>query len=124
MPRPFSGYERVERVAGLHVGEVRPRAEHAQRPQLAAVLVRDDVVGIVGAGALVAEAAEDLARQQPRRGGAVGAVGVPVRALEHLGQIVFESAGVRSPDGRRVVAPGSMSMWRGSTVVMNVSTWL
>ena len=52
------GDEHVERVAGLHVDEVRPRAEDLQRAQLAAMLVRDDVVGIVGARAVIAEPAE------------------------------------------------------------------
>jgi hypothetical protein len=36
-----------------------------QRPQLAAVLVRDNVVGIVGTRALIAEAVEELAGNLP-----------------------------------------------------------
>ena len=45
---PVLGDERVEGIAGLEIGEVRPGAEYAQRAQLAAVLVWHDVVRIVG----------------------------------------------------------------------------
>ena len=97
------GDERVERVAGLEVGQVRPRAENAQRAQLAAMLVRHDVVGIVGPRARVAEAAEDLAGQQAAGDDAVGAVRVPRDALEHRVDVVARerrSLAGRPPDRR------------------------
>ena len=55
--------QRVERVAGLHVHQVRPRAEHLQRAKLAPVLVRNDVIRIVRARAVVAKASERAARK-------------------------------------------------------------
>ena len=61
------GHERVERVRRLEIGEVRPGAEDAQRAQLAAVLVRDEVVGIVGARAVVEEAARGSCRESAGR---------------------------------------------------------
>ena len=70
------GDERVERIRRLEIGEVRPRAEDTQRAQLAAVLVRDDVVGIVGTRAVIQEAAEDLAGNQPAGDDAIGPVRV------------------------------------------------
>ena len=68
------GHERVERVARLEVGQIGPRAEHAQGAELAPVLVRHDVVRIVRPRPLVAEVAEDLARQQPAGDDAIRAV--------------------------------------------------
>ena len=73
------GHERVERIRRLEIGEVRPRAEDAQRAQLAAVLVRDDVVGIVGTRAVILEAAQDLAGNQPAGDDAIGPVGAFAR---------------------------------------------
>ena len=61
----------VERVAGLHVDQVGPRAEHLQRAQLAAVLVRHDVVRIVGARAVVPEPADRTAGHGARGDGAI-----------------------------------------------------
>ena len=52
---PVSVDERVERVDAARVVVVEPRREHAQAAQLAAVLVRVDVVRIVGPRAVVAE---------------------------------------------------------------------
>ena len=80
--RPFSVDQRVERIGGLEIGEVGPGAEHAQRPQLAPVLVRDDIVRIVGPGAGEQEVAEDLAGNQPAGDDAIRAVGVARDRLE------------------------------------------
>ncbi len=90
--------ERVERVAGLPVHEVRPRAEHAQRAQLAAVLVRHEIVRIVGPCARVAERPENLPRQQPSGRCAIGAVRVARGTLEHAGDVVARER--RSRAGR------------------------
>ena len=116
--------ERVERVRGLEVGEIRPRAEDAQRAQLAAVLVRHEVVGIVGARALITEAAEDLAGNQPAGDDAIGAVRVARDALEDRVDVVLRE---RRPARR--TAGGSSPSDRsrrcfGSNVVRNDSTWL
>ena len=89
MPRVPSVITVSRRVAGLHVDEVGPRAEDAQRPQLAPVLVRHQIVGIVGPGALVPESAEHLAGQQAPGGEAVRPVGPAVGALEHLVDVVL-----------------------------------
>ena len=76
------GDDRVDRVRGLEVGEVRPGAEDAQRPQLAPVLVRHDIVRIVGTRAEVLEAAENLARQQAAGDDAIGAIRIARDVLE------------------------------------------
>ena len=54
--------EGIQRIRCLPVRQVRPRAEDAQRAQLAAVLMRHEVIGIVGPCAGVQVVAEDLAR--------------------------------------------------------------
>ena len=75
----------IERVAGLHVHQIGPCAEHFQRPQLAPVFVRDDVVGIVGTGAVVAKPAHGPSRQRAGRDRSVrpvGLVGAPEHGLE------------------------------------------
>ena len=118
------GDERVERVAGFQVGQVGPRAEDAQRAQLAAMLVRHDVVGIVGPRAGVAEAAENLARQHAAGGDPVGAVGVARGPLEHRVDVVARERrplARRAPHGRLRIDRRARS---GSNVVRNVSTWL
>src|SRR6185503_21368861 len=57
-------HDGVERVARLHVGEIRPGAEYAQRTQLASMFVRDDIVGVVGPRALVSKRADDTSWQE------------------------------------------------------------
>ena len=81
--------QRVERVRGLEIGEVRPRAEDAQRAQLAAMLVRHEVVGIVGTRAGVEEAAENLAGNQPAGDDAIGAVR---RCARRVSRMAFMSS--------------------------------
>jgi hypothetical protein len=82
------GHDGVEGIAGLHVGEVHPRTEDAQRPELAPVLMLDDVVGIVGPRALVAEAAEDPSGQAAAGRDAVDTLGCHRRARQYLVQVV------------------------------------
>src|SRR5947207_10454351 len=96
--------ERIERVAGLEIDEVEPGAEHAERAQLAAVLVRDEVVRIVGAGPGVAEVAQDLAGNGPAGGGAIRAVAVSRRALEDDVHVVSRE---RRPGARRPATRGA-----------------
>ena len=104
------GHHRVERVAGLHVHEVGPCAEHLERTQLAPVLVRHDVVGIVRARAVVAEAANRAPRQAARRDGAIAAVRAPVRPREDGVEIVARHRAcpprLRSERGR----PGNVDL--------------
>ena len=78
------GHDGVERVARLHVHQIGPGAKHLQGAQLAAVLVRDDVVGVVRTGAVVAEAADRTAGHGARGHGAIAAVRAAVRPLEHV----------------------------------------
>ncbi len=90
--------EHVERVAGLPVHQIRPGAEDAQRAQLAALLVRHEIVRVVGAGARVPERPEYRARNQGAGGDTVGAVGVARRLLEDAREIVARE---RCPRARR-----------------------
>ena len=103
------GDQRVERVRRLEVRQVRPRAEDAQRAQLAAMLVRHEVVRIVGARAL---------NRGSCRGSCRAAGGRRRRDRSRpafcatRSRIAFMSSwvnGVRLPDGRRSVAFGSNS---------------
>ena len=105
-------------VRFVHAPKTRKRA------QLAAVLVRHEVVGIVGACAGVLEAAENLAGQQPAGDDAVGAVLVARDPLQDRVDVVLVN-GVLLPFGRRI---GGLRIDRcvffGSKVVRNDSTWL
>ena len=65
------GDDGVERVAGLHVDEIGPGAEHLQRPQLAAMFVRHDVVRIIGPRAVIPESADRPAGHGARGDGAI-----------------------------------------------------
>ena len=87
----------VQRVARFHVDEVGPRAEHLQRAQLAAVLVRHHIVGIVRPGAVVLEAADRTAGQRASGNGAVGAIGAAVRAPQHGVEIALLASGASVP---------------------------
>ena len=78
----------VERVRRLPVREVRPRPKDAQRAELAAMLVRDEVVGIVGTSAGVQEIAEDLAGNQTAGDDPIGPVRVPRDPFEDLVDVV------------------------------------
>ena len=107
----------------LDVGEVGPRAEHAQRPQLATVLVRHEIVGVVRTRAGVLVAAENLAREQAAGDDAIGAVLVARDALENGVDVILReprSLAVRATE----VAFGSIDDFFGSKVVRNDSTWL
>ncbi len=88
LPPAVFGDERVERVARLEIREIRPRAEDAQGAQFAAVFVRDDVVGIVGARAVEQKVAEDLAGNQAAGDDAVGAVRIAGGGFEDRVEIV------------------------------------
>ena len=81
--------QRVHRIDGLGVGVVDPRAEDAQAAQLAAILVRDDVVGVVGPRAFVLEAFE---RRAFERGADDHAVG-PVLVAVGTGQLLVDVGG-------------------------------
>ena len=78
----------VERVARLQVSEVRPRTENAECPQLAPMLVRNDIVRIVGARAGVAKASKDFTSQTASSDDAIGAVGIWLRAIEQILEIL------------------------------------
>ena len=69
--------EHVEAVHAARIVVIQPRAEDAGRAQLATVLVRDDVVRIVGARAVVAEVAERLPLREPARKHPILAVRLP-----------------------------------------------
>ena len=81
-------------------------------------------LGSSGRVPAVAEAAEDLARQQAAGDDAIGAVRVARDALEIASRSSSCVNGVRLPFGRRTVAFGSIVVFFGSNVVRNDSTWL
>jgi hypothetical protein len=66
---------------------IQPRAEDARAAQFAAVLVRHDVVRIVGSRTVVAEVAERLAGSEPAGQHPEPAVRHPRRTLVHLLEI-------------------------------------
>jgi hypothetical protein len=66
--------QRIQRVAGLHVDQVRPGAKHLQGAQCAAVFVRNDVVRVVRAGTVISEPTEGFARNGPARDRSIGSV--------------------------------------------------
>ena len=76
------GDHRIERVDGLRVDVVHPRGERAVRPQLPAMLVRDDVVGIVGAGPVETESTDRPARKCFAGDDAVRPVGIAMGLAE------------------------------------------
>ena len=88
------GDDRVQGVGALPIGEVRPGGEYAQRTQLPAMLVRHHVVGIVGTGAGILEAAEDLAGQQAAGDDPICPIGIARDLLEDDVHVV---AGERCP---------------------------
>jgi hypothetical protein len=69
------GHQRVERVDRLGVHVIEPRGKHAVAAQLAAILVRHDVVRVVGARAEEADPAHGLAFERLARHHADAAVG-------------------------------------------------
>ena len=72
----------------LRVVVVQPRAEREQAAQLAPVLVREDVVGIVRARAVVAERADRLSLERLAGERAIAAVGPTRRPLQQQLEIV------------------------------------
>ncbi len=116
--------ERVDRVRGLEVGEVRPRAEDAERSQLAPMLVRHEIVGIVWTGARVLERVENLAGQLPAGNDTIASVRFTAQPVSRIAFMSSCVNGVRLPFGRRTVAFGSIVVFLGSNVVRNDSTWL
>ena len=77
----------VEGVLLLHVPVIEPRAEHAQRAKLAAVLVAQIVVGVVPADALVAEGTERRSVEEAARDREPLPVGEAVHASENRIQV-------------------------------------
>ena len=120
------GDRSVSRVfLGLEVGEVRPRAEDTQRSQLAAVLVRHDIVGIVGARAGVGRPPRILTWQQAARDDAIG----PVRdcARQFSRTALTSSLGKRSSLAIRTTNGGlrvDRGLRRDRRSSRNDSTWL
>src|SRR6185369_12054178 len=68
------GQYRVERVRGLEVRQVSPCTEDTERAQIAAMLMRHDVVRIVRTCALEQISADNLPREQTASDNAVRAV--------------------------------------------------
>ena len=68
------GDDRVECVAGFHVGQVRPRAEDLESAQLPPVLVGHDVVGVVVPRAEVLEGTDYPPRQPSCRDRAIRSI--------------------------------------------------
>ena len=80
--RPFSVIERRQRVDALRIDVIEPRRKHEVAAQLAAMLVRDDVVGIVGARAVKLDAADRAARRGLAEDDAIRAVGIAIGARQ------------------------------------------
>src|SRR5690606_8237356 len=75
-------HERIERVDAARIVVVEPGREDPQPAQLTPMLVREDVVGIVRARAVVAEPPHGFPRQRLARQYAVAAVLRPRGLLE------------------------------------------
>ena len=106
-PRAAVGrLDHVEAVDAARVVVVEPGGEHPRPPQFATVLVSDDVVGIVGPGAVIAEVSDRTARRETADEHAIVAVRQARGAIEHEVQIPLPQAPTlaveRVPHGRRL----------------------
>src|SRR5262245_33037155 len=92
--------ERVESVSRFHVDQIRPCAKNLQRSQLASMLVRNDVVRVIGARAVIAETTNHPARNRTAGQHAIRTVRLSRSTSEQL----FEIGAVELPDlaGRRL----------------------
>ena len=81
------GHDAVVRVRAPHLVVIQPGGEDRQAAQLAAVFVRDDVVGIVGARAVITERPERPAGDVAAGEHAVAAVGLPCHARDNLDEV-------------------------------------
>src|SRR5262245_15489529 len=88
--------EHVEAVEAARVVMVHPGGEDAARAQLAAVLVRVDVIRIVGTGAVILEIAEGAAIGEAAERRPVVAVRQPGRPLQQAIDVVAAHAAATS----------------------------
>ena len=103
--------EHVERISGLEIDQIRPGAEHPERAQFAAVLVRHEVVRVVGARAGVPEGPQDGSAEHAAGRRAVAAVGVARGLARRICQrdVVARELRARARRARFIVALGSIS---------------
>ena len=97
---------------------VQPRREHAVAAQLAPVLVRMDVVRIVGPRAVVLEVAERPAVGEAAGGRAVLAVRQAGRPREQAVDVLAPSSAAAGRVMSTVVAVGAMTIRAGSISTM------
>ena len=76
--------QHVDGVDGARVVVVEPGRHHPEAAQLAAVLMGEDIVRVVGTGAVIAERPQVLARQDLAGHGPVAAVRGPGHFIEQL----------------------------------------
>ena len=84
--------DRVERVDGLRVDVVQPRGEGPVAPQLATMLVRDHIVGIVGPRAVESETADGPPLERLAGDDPVRSIGLAVRSAQQQPDIRFLEA--------------------------------
>ena len=116
--------QRIHGVDRLRVGVIEPGAEDTQPAQLAAVLVRHDVVGIVGAGALGTRTLRAVClRARPRRWRGNFRPASCCAAFELLVDIGHHASAGREPLGSLTVASGPMTRFsRRSVPTFNCGT--
>jgi hypothetical protein len=82
----------VERVPGVEVNQIDPCPEDLERSKLAAVLVRNDVVRIVLARAVVPEGSDRATRRRHHGHRAIGPIRASMRLPENLVDVVLAHA--------------------------------
>ena len=112
---PVRRDQEVQGVDGARVVVRQPGGEHMIRPQLAAVLVRVDVVRVVAAGAVVLEVPDGLAVVEARG----GEVDAPLTVARPRRRIASRSRWLkrRRPEASRMVAFSEILILAGSTLI-------
>ena len=107
--------QEVQGVDGPRVVVRQPCGKHTIRPQLAAVLVRVDVVRVVAPGAVVLEVPDGLAVVEARG----GEVNAPSRSRAPSRRIASRSRWLkrRRPEASRMVALSEILILAGSTLI-------
>ena len=106
---PVGRLEHVEAVDAARVVVIQPGAEDPRSAQLAPVLVRDEIVRVVRAPAVVAEVAERRAGREAADEHTVASVLEAGGAVEDVVEIVFLQRRRRPLSGSRIVAPSAIT---------------